>query len=132
MSFPVRLDLILSGCWDFFCFFVLFSSSWLVEAWITATAIWHSTMHIFLFQERFGTTKEKCSPSPVWVSAALLHPRALSQGFAVVIFLSCLPHPRTLQSVSAITVECRLLWQRQGLLTGFGLCVCVLGEHEDV
>lgn len=58
--------------------------------------------------------------SALRVSAASLHPHALAPGFAALFFILTPSHA----SVSAITVECRLLWRRPVALTGFGMGAC--------
>lgn len=67
--------------------------------------------------------RKKSSLTPLRVSAASLQPCALSPGFAAV-FLWLLRRPHTPQSVSVITVECRLFWRRLTALTGFGVGAC--------
>lgn len=64
--------------------------------------------------------KKKLSLSPL---SGCQQPRTLSPGFAAV-FLTWLQHHHAPQSVSVITVECRLLWRRLAAVTGFGMGAC--------
>lgn len=64
--------------------------------------------------------KKMLSLSPL---SGCLQPRTLSQGFAAV-FRTWLQYHHVPQSVSVITVECRLLWCRLAAVTGFGMGAC--------